>query len=159
MFLMEPAWNPATEAQAIGRVSRLGMTHKIKVVRYVLAGTVEERIVTVKTAKQQAEQDVFSMLQQEDVPHDLGHNISKMKTQQQNQNLTRFCDLLGVDEAETRVRLQRKIDEEYGKFPVHKQGHQRSKKVKQASKDAAKRRQIAPKQRNRRGSWVLAVST
>ena len=44
VFLMDPWWNPAVEEQAIDRVHRIGQLHPVKVTRFVVRGTVEERI-------------------------------------------------------------------------------------------------------------------
>ncbi|KAL9064865.1 MAG: hypothetical protein Q9161_008607 [Pseudevernia consocians] len=42
VHLVEPQWNPAVEAQAIGRAVRLGQTRKVTVIRYVMEKTIEE---------------------------------------------------------------------------------------------------------------------
>ena len=39
---MEPQWNPSVEYQAIGRVLRIGQEKKVKVIRYIMANTVEQ---------------------------------------------------------------------------------------------------------------------
>ena len=109
---MEPAWNPAAEAQAVGRISRLGTTHQVtcrtraertrarkhefkhthlhprllcylqsrtlnspgwhttttihqqqvRIVRYILRGTVEDRMVAVQQSKKTTEDQVFALL-------------------------------------------------------------------------------------------------
>ena len=45
VVLMEPCFNPAVEAQAIGRVHRLGQKRPVKVLRLVVNDSVESRIV------------------------------------------------------------------------------------------------------------------
>jgi SWI/SNF-related matrix-associated actin-dependent regulator of chromatin subfamily A3 len=42
VYILEPQWNPMVENQAIGRVLRLGQSRNVKVVRYIVKGTVEE---------------------------------------------------------------------------------------------------------------------
>jgi len=51
VFLMEPALNPALEAQAIGRVHRLGQKHKVEVLRLVMSDSVETRMVKLSKKK------------------------------------------------------------------------------------------------------------
>ncbi|CZR56386.1 uncharacterized protein PAC_06274 [Phialocephala subalpina] len=42
VHILEPQWNPMIETQAIARVNRLGQTRNVRVVRYIIKGTVEE---------------------------------------------------------------------------------------------------------------------
>ncbi len=42
VHLVEPQWNPAIEAQAIGRALRLGQTRSVTVIRYVVQNSIEE---------------------------------------------------------------------------------------------------------------------
>ncbi|MGH7996669.1 MAG: DEAD/DEAH box helicase [Opitutaceae bacterium] len=58
VFLLDPWWNPAVEAQAVDRVHRIGQTATVFVYRMVTAGTVEERIQALKAAKK----DLFDKL-------------------------------------------------------------------------------------------------
>jgi superfamily II DNA or RNA helicase len=51
VFLLDPWWNPAVEAQAVDRVHRLGQKRTVFVYRMVTAGTIEERIQALKAAK------------------------------------------------------------------------------------------------------------
>ncbi|KAH6722788.1 SNF2 family N-terminal domain-containing protein [Leptodontidium sp. MPI-SDFR-AT-0119] len=44
VYILEPQWNPSVEAQAIGRVSRLGQNKAVSVTRYLVRGTVEVRM-------------------------------------------------------------------------------------------------------------------
>ncbi len=52
VFLLDPWWNPAVEAQAIDRVHRIGQTQRVMVYRLVAQGTVESRIEELKAQKQ-----------------------------------------------------------------------------------------------------------
>ena len=51
VFLLDPWWNPAVEAQAVDRVHRLGQKSTVFVYRMVTAGTIEERIEALKASK------------------------------------------------------------------------------------------------------------
>ncbi|TVR50984.1 MAG: DEAD/DEAH box helicase [Puniceicoccaceae bacterium] len=52
VFLLDPWWNPAVEAQAIDRVHRIGQRRTVFVYRMIAAGTVEERIQALQAEKQ-----------------------------------------------------------------------------------------------------------
>ncbi len=58
VFLLDPWWNPAVEAQAVDRVHRIGQTNTVFVYRMVTAGTIEERIQALKAEKK----DLFDKL-------------------------------------------------------------------------------------------------
>lgn len=51
VFLMDPWWNPAVEAQAIDRVHRIGQEKPVFVYRMVTEGTIESRIMALKQEK------------------------------------------------------------------------------------------------------------
>ncbi|MAB88339.1 MAG: hypothetical protein CMJ90_02625 [Planctomycetes bacterium] len=51
VFLLDPWWNPAVEAQAIDRAHRIGRTRKVIACRLVARGTVEERILELQRDK------------------------------------------------------------------------------------------------------------
>ncbi len=56
VFILDPWWNPAVEAQAIGRSHRMGQQQKVFAYRMVARGTVEEKILELqKTKKDLAE--------------------------------------------------------------------------------------------------------
>ena len=50
-ILLDPWWNPATEAQAVDRVHRIGQTRKVMVYRLVAKDTVEEKVMALKAKK------------------------------------------------------------------------------------------------------------
>ncbi|KAL8105314.1 ATP-dependent helicase rhp16-like [Apium graveolens] len=52
VFLMDPWWNPAVEQQAQDRIHRIGQFKPIRVVRFVIEGTIEERILTLQEKKE-----------------------------------------------------------------------------------------------------------
>lgn len=56
VFLCDPWWNPAIEQQAIDRVHRLGQTKPVTVTRYVVAETIEEKILQLHEKKKQLAQ-------------------------------------------------------------------------------------------------------
>jgi len=58
VFLLDPWWNPAVEAQAVDRVHRIGQTNTVFVYRMVTEGTIEERIQSLKQSKR----DLFDRL-------------------------------------------------------------------------------------------------
>lgn len=53
VFLLDPWWNPATEQQAIDRVHRLGQKKPVVVTRFIIANTIEERILELQSKKRQ----------------------------------------------------------------------------------------------------------
>lgn len=44
IFIDDPSWNPATDAQAVDRVFRIGQMRNVVVYRLITCGTVEEKI-------------------------------------------------------------------------------------------------------------------
>lgn len=50
-FLLDPWWNPATEAQAVDRAHRIGQTRNVMVYRLVSQGTIEEKVMALKERK------------------------------------------------------------------------------------------------------------
>jgi len=51
VFLLDPWWNPATEAQAVDRTHRIGQTKNVMVYRMVASGTIEEKVMALKEQK------------------------------------------------------------------------------------------------------------
>ncbi|KAF4944314.1 hypothetical protein FSARC_14703, partial [Fusarium sarcochroum] len=43
VHIMEPQWNPMTEAQAIDRVHRIGQEEDVEIIRYIVSGSIEDR--------------------------------------------------------------------------------------------------------------------
>ncbi len=50
-ILLDPWWNPATEAQAVDRTHRIGQTKKVMVYRLVAKDTIEEKVMALKESK------------------------------------------------------------------------------------------------------------
>ncbi|HTQ16773.1 DEAD/DEAH box helicase [Mycobacterium sp.] len=50
-FLLDPWWNPATEAQAIDRTHRIGQTRNVMVYRLIARDTIEEKVVALNARK------------------------------------------------------------------------------------------------------------
>ena len=51
VFLLDPWWNPAVEAQAIDRAHRIGQTQPVFAYRMIARGTVEEKILDLQISK------------------------------------------------------------------------------------------------------------
>ena len=58
-FVLDPWWNPATEAQAVDRAHRIGQTKSLMVYRLVAKNTIEEKVMALKAAKQELFGSVF----------------------------------------------------------------------------------------------------
>ena len=74
VFLLDPWWNPAVEAQAIDRAHRLGQTRQVFAYRLICRDTVEEKITELQTKKRQladaileADSRIFSEMSTEDL--------------------------------------------------------------------------------------------
>src|SRR5213079_1997005 len=51
VFLLDPWWNPAVEAQAIDRTHRIGQTRHVFAYRLIARDTVEERVLELQQRK------------------------------------------------------------------------------------------------------------
>ena len=51
VFLLDPWWNPAAEAQAVDRAHRIGQTRTVMVYRLIAAGTIEEKVMALQHRK------------------------------------------------------------------------------------------------------------
>lgn len=51
VFMLDPWWNPAAEAQAIDRTHRIGQTRPVMVYRMISAGTIEEKVLALQQRK------------------------------------------------------------------------------------------------------------
>ncbi|WP_052720096.1 DEAD/DEAH box helicase [Actinoplanes rectilineatus] len=50
-IMLDPWWNPATEAQAIDRIHRIGQTRNVMVYRLVAKDTIEEKVMALQARK------------------------------------------------------------------------------------------------------------
>ena len=53
VFLLDPWWNPAVEAQAIDRAHRIGQTRPVFAYRLVARDTVEEKVIALQQQKRE----------------------------------------------------------------------------------------------------------
>lgn len=53
VFVLDPWWNPAVEAQAIDRTHRIGQDKTVMVYRLVSEGTIEEKVVAMQERKRE----------------------------------------------------------------------------------------------------------
>jgi SNF2 family DNA or RNA helicase len=51
VFLLDPWWNPAVEAQAIDRAHRIGQTRRVFAYRLIAKDTVEEKVLQLQQNK------------------------------------------------------------------------------------------------------------
>jgi SNF2 family DNA or RNA helicase len=51
VFLLDPWWNPAIEAQAIDRAHRIGQTQRVFAYRLIARDTVEEKVLQLQQSK------------------------------------------------------------------------------------------------------------
>jgi superfamily II DNA or RNA helicase len=52
VYILDPWWNPAVEAQAVDRAYRIGQTRPVFAYRIIARGTIEEKIVALQKSKQ-----------------------------------------------------------------------------------------------------------
>ena len=68
VFLLDPWWNPAVEAQAIDRIHRIGQTRPVFAYRLISRDTVEERVLELQSAKRDlADANLIRSLRKEDL--------------------------------------------------------------------------------------------
>lgn len=60
VFILDPWWNPAVEAQAIGRAHRMGQVNKVFAYRMIAKGTVEEKILELQKTKKELAESIIS---------------------------------------------------------------------------------------------------
>ncbi|TKS86904.1 Helicase-like transcription factor [Collichthys lucidus] len=62
VFLMDPAWNPATEEQCIDRCHRLGQTREVVVTKFIVKDSVEESMMKIQRQKQDLVEKAFGSM-------------------------------------------------------------------------------------------------
>jgi superfamily II DNA or RNA helicase len=60
VFILDPWWNPAVEAQAIDRAHRIGQTRPVFAYRLIARDTVEEKIVDLQASKRNLAEAIVS---------------------------------------------------------------------------------------------------
>ncbi|MDA8016311.1 MAG: DEAD/DEAH box helicase [Thermoanaerobaculia bacterium] len=60
VFILDPWWNPAVEAQAIDRAHRIGQTRPVFAYRLISRGTVEEKILKLQGSKKELADAILS---------------------------------------------------------------------------------------------------
>ncbi|XP_068740295.1 helicase-like transcription factor isoform X2 [Montipora capricornis] len=61
VFLLDPAWNPAVEEQCFDRSHRLGQTQEVIITKYIVANSVEERMLTLQDQKRDLISQAFGL--------------------------------------------------------------------------------------------------
>ena len=60
VFILDPWWNPAVEAQAVDRAHRIGQQNKVFTYKFITKDTVEEKILALQNRKIQLVTDLIS---------------------------------------------------------------------------------------------------
>ncbi len=60
VFILDPWWNPAVEAQAIDRAHRIGQKRKVFTYKFITRNTVEEKILTLQQKKLKLTQELIT---------------------------------------------------------------------------------------------------
>lgn len=61
VFLLDPWWNPAVEAQAVDRAHRIGQTNKVFTYKFIARDTVEEKILKLQQSKLKLAKDLITI--------------------------------------------------------------------------------------------------
>lgn len=74
VFILDPWWNPAVEAQAVDRAHRIGQKQKVFTYKFITRNTVEEKILTLQQKKLKltselitTEETIMKQLTREDI--------------------------------------------------------------------------------------------
>ena len=60
VFILDPWWNPAVEAQAVDRAHRMGQKKVVLAQRIISRGTVEEKILELQKSKRTLAESIIS---------------------------------------------------------------------------------------------------
>ncbi len=60
VFMLDPWWNPAIEAQAIDRAHRIGQKKTVFIYKFITRHTVEEKILALQASKKQLAEDLIT---------------------------------------------------------------------------------------------------
>ncbi|MEM9895930.1 MAG: C-terminal helicase domain-containing protein, partial [Bacteroidota bacterium] len=61
VFLLDPWWNPAAEAQAIDRAHRIGQKKRVFAYKFVTKDTIEEKILQLQAHKEKLASDLITV--------------------------------------------------------------------------------------------------
>lgn len=61
VFLLDPWWNPAIEAQAVDRAHRIGQKNQVFTYKFIAKDTVEEKILKLQQSKLRLAQDLITI--------------------------------------------------------------------------------------------------
>ena len=61
VFLLDPWWNPAAEAQAIDRAHRIGQKNKVFTYKFISKDTLEEKILQLQEAKKKLASELITI--------------------------------------------------------------------------------------------------
>jgi SNF2 family DNA or RNA helicase len=71
VYLLDPWWNPAVEAQAIDRAHRIGQTRRVFAYRIIARDTVEEKVLELQKTKRDLADAIIS------ADNSLIHNLTR----------------------------------------------------------------------------------
>jgi SNF2 family DNA or RNA helicase len=60
VFILDPWWNPAIEAQAVDRAYRIGQKNTVFTYKFITTNTVEEKILNLQKNKQKLASDLIT---------------------------------------------------------------------------------------------------
>ena len=60
VFILDPWWNPAIEAQAIDRAHRIGQERKVFTYKFITKNTVEEKILALQRNKKRLADELIA---------------------------------------------------------------------------------------------------
>ena len=60
VFLLDPWWNPAVEAQAVDRAYRIGQKNTVFTYKFITQNTVEEKILHLQNNKKKLANDLIT---------------------------------------------------------------------------------------------------
>ena len=60
VFILDPWWNPAIEAQAVDRAHRMGQENVVHTYKFITRNSVEEKIVRLQNSKKQLANDLIT---------------------------------------------------------------------------------------------------
>lgn len=61
VFILDPWWNPAVEAQAIDRAHRIGQKNTVIVIRYIMKDSIEEKVLELQKIKKSLSDEILQL--------------------------------------------------------------------------------------------------